>query len=1249
MSRANSVERERKPLPPVPPAQNTLSVAESTQTSTTDRFAQTLKKMSEDIPTTEYRSPLNLAGRIKNELADLTREIVVAPAVRSTTDNTRPAPPTAADHRTPAEVESITSAEKIRRNWEESQRSPDRHPQGHKSRPSRDPPRYRTTTVPPTAFRPGDGGPWTSHSQDHSRSRHPEDSHSHRRERSEEELRDVEVYGHSDESEPQTPVLEIHNATPIHERGEMKAKGRPGLTSRFRTSLQRIGVGSTRPAKQRADISRSPSPDRGSRSPSPHTWRKPSPHSSIRANDQYATPHATKFPDALPRIESQRMDLDWGEHIDRPQTPPQRPTAETLPSIPDLHSPGIHLENGPRAIPIIDGDKLRSTGAREHIPVHHVEKSDATTATAVNPPSQREYFHDDDLVLHNIRGHHDVYEGRDIVPGRLKRLLSLSGRTVPIDGPDSPVSGSPPSAPRPKVSTSPAGIIRSASLIRTRSRRKESSKPQERRAEPEVVHVDYESDGWGESPPVVRDAQGRIIPAATPKRRGSLKNKTTGPTKIALPMGQVEEFHSVHSNSPTEAAPKDLVSGVPMLRSEHKRTTSTTTFHTAQSETTRPNTPARKLSNSSTRQAKTSGASESKHEGWRRSRAGAPRRPSQTILATTTGVTENQYADEEPVAHDTRVLPGHESEHRHTDRRGHHQESSDSYFPPQPIPIVVHRSRSPASQDQIAYSPPVHGPPSVLPHDASNAVRHPPGPTRTPPPQRPPPDHSPPPVPNVGPPTPPSPPHPPARASSPPPLDPRSRSPPPLLEPGQSYTPPPRHSLHASPEPSPPIQTPRIQTTPLENQEVHILPVDNPTAEHHPYEAPRYQSHIETQVEPVARSSQLDTPYVLPRMPTPTLTSPGVLLDRPSPTASPMIDRSAPSGPRTPPRSIHIEDPDEVHNPSLSERPLPRPVAEISGVEQQRRSQNRKTGSEMSFVTVEPLSKREKLAASMLSISSMPWLRGRLSSSRSQPYAESSYHSNHDDDDSRYHDRYDRHERHRQHPDYVPSPTVPQLPPMTHSPPPRPEVGKLPSWYPREQAARAAASSPLARDSRGPKIGQEAWGWRSSPDPHRFGIPEEPEENEEASSQPVTMPPWPYAGGVVTPGPNIPNDVVRGESMMTPPILPPRPAVPSSEATPRASGEKKRMPKYRIEQDDRGYPVLVPEPGFDDSRWTVFEIGGVQFKRAPGATDGAKGAQWVPNRLSGRRPDSHLSPLAHQYSDSPAPMHTALDERHHNA
>jgi hypothetical protein len=146
----------------------------------------------------------------------------------------------------------------------------------------------------------------------------------------------------------------------------------------------------------------------------------------------------------------------------------------------------------------------------------------------------------------------------------------------------------------------------------------------------------------------------------------------------------------------------------------------------------------------------------------------------------------------------------------------------------------------------------------------------------------------------------------------------------------------------------------------------------------------------------------------------------------------------------------------------------------------------------------------------------------------------------------------------------------------------------------------------------------------------------------------VNMPPWPYASGVVTPGPDVGNDLVRGVSMM-PPILPPRPVASTPEPAVRPSSEKKRLPKYRIEQDERGHPVLVPEPGFDDSRWTVFELGGVEFKRAPGAGDNAKGAQWIPKRFSGlRQPEGHR-PYEYQYSESPGPLHAPLEGRQYNA
>jgi hypothetical protein len=740
----------------------------------------------------------------------------------------------------------------------------------------------------------------------------------------------------------------------------------------------------------------------------------------------------------------------------------------------------------------------------------------------------------------------------------------------------------------------------------------------------------------------VRDAQGKIIPPA-PKRRGSLKNKSTGPTKIALPLGQVEEFHSV-SNSPVEAGPKDLVSSVPMLRSEHKRTTSTSTFHTAQSETTRPSSPARKLSTRSVGPVKT-GAPEMRGDGWRRSRAGAPRRPSQTLLAPTSSDMANQYADEEPLVHEPQpVAPDHQYDQHHERHHDQHQDVSDigGYFPPQSLPTTVHRSQSPAPHEYSvrvlpAQSPPAPSPPphdlraqsppahdlrsqSPLAHDmraqsppAHDVLTHSP------------PAHDP-------------------RAYSPPTHDSQAYSPP--IHDPPSYTPPPRDSPLMSPDQSPPIQTPRAQSPTLEDGHIHILPADNPPAVVHAYEDPRYQPHVDTQVESDMRSPVLDTPtYVLPRMPTPTLTSPGVLLNPPSAISSPTFDRALSPGPRTPPRSVHIEYMDDVHHPMPSGRPIPRSIAALSGSEQQQREQNRQTGSEMSFIAVEPLTKREKLAASVLNISSMPWLRTRMSTSRSQPYAESSYQSTHEEDDARYYDRHDRHDRHdrrRQPTDYLASPNAPQLPLLSHTPPPRPEIGKLPSWYPREQAARAAAHSPLAREPRGPRVGQEAWGWRSSP---QHGIPEESEE----PSQSITMPPWPYAGGVVTSGPDVPNDLIRGESVMTPPILPPRPTALAPEPVPRPGAERKRTPKYRIEQDAHGHPVLVPEPGFDDSRWTVFEIGGIEFKRAPGTSDTGKGAQWVPKRLSGlRRPESHLRSHEHQYSESPAPLHAALEGRQYD-
>ncbi|CAE6409363.1 unnamed protein product [Rhizoctonia solani] len=429
--------------------------------------------------------------------------------------------------------------------------------------------------------------------------------------------------------------------------------------------------------------------------------------------------------------------------------------------------------------------------------------------------------------------------------------------------------------------------------------------------------------------------------------------------------------------------------------------------------------------------------------------------------------------------------------------------------------------------------------------------------------------------------------------------EPRSKSP---LAPIR--TPSPRRlAAHASPDHTPPIQTPRAHTPNLEDH-IQINPVDTLPSESHGYEDPRYRSHMDPHSYdgPGARSPIPDTPtYIILRQSTPTPMTPGVMLDVPSGPTS-LIDRDPGLGPHSPARSVNIEYRERPPTSSmLSNRPMPRHLAGLSESEQQFRQQNRQTGSEMSFVNVEPLTKREKLAASVLSISSMPWLRNRTSSRSHHP--DSSYHSIHDGDSRHYYDRY-------RHPmDYPTSATPPQLPPVdtgsSHTAHPRPDTSKeLPAWYPREQTARnPTLSVPPQRESRGPRVGQEAWGWRSSP----HGIPEEAEE-----SPSDDKPPWHHGPSAVTPGPDTP----RGGGMLAPPVLPPRPAAPHTpEPEIRPSGEKKRVPKYRIQQDERGHPVLVPEPGSDDSRWTVFEIGGVEFKRAPG--DPARGPQWMPKRFSG--------------------------------
>lgn len=187
-------------------------------------------------------------------------------------------------------------------------------------------------------------------------------------------------------------------------------------------------------------------------------------------------------------------------------------------------------------------------------------------------------------------------------------------------------------------------------------------------------------------------------------------------------------------------------------------------------------------------------------------------------------------------------------------------------------------------------------------------------------------------------------------------------------------------------------------------------------------------------------------------------------------------------------------------------------------------------------------------------------------------------------------------------------------------------------WYPREQAARNPVRQPSPqRESRGPRVGQEAWGWRSSP----HGIPEETEE-----MVPPTKPAWHHGPGAVTPSPDTP----KGDGMLAPPTFPPRPVTPRAlDPELRPSGEKKRVPKYRIEQGEHGHPVLVPEPGYDDSRWTVFEIGGVEFKRA--SQDVARGPQWIPKRLGSGLRRSDARSHDYQYSESPAATHAPLEGR----
>ncbi|KAF8743360.1 hypothetical protein RHS02_03010, partial [Rhizoctonia solani] len=1332
MSRSHSVERETKPLPPVPQAQTQTEPAQvrTDESTSASPFANTLRQMVQDLPTTEYRSPLNIGGRINQGLAELTKEVVVPHAGRSAHHHDRyndhhgeredsHLAETIRPTQHGGEGDSFTSAEKIRRGWQERQDSS--HQRSHSEEHSRS---VNNTTSPPTAYRSGEGFPWFGGGNGQP-GRQGSFRRHHRGASADTPPQGSEFYENSDESAHSSIRLEIHNATPIYASDSMKSRGRPSLSTRLRSSFQKARVGAARPARERTDLSRSPSPS-GRRSPSPKAWRKPSPHSSIRATDQYSTPRTGGLPDQLPRIDSQKMDLGWDTPTEGGIQSPPRPPYDAIPTIPDLHTPGVYHESA-RTVPITEPDKPRLIEIHEKPPSHRMETSQSTDATVVSPAMQQDRHrrHRDDsgdhLVLRNFDGSYNAHGGPSEGPRRFKRLLSLTGRPVPIesdDGPPAQVSSSP---TRPKLVSTPSALIRSTSLIRTRSRKKESSKHRER-VEPDT-HVGYglypnfsgtaslltgsiESDPWGEGPEIHRDAQGNRIFPQEPKRKTSQKkpHAHTGPTKIALPMGQVEEFHSVHSNSPIEPQHLEPVSNDPKSQGEHKRTISTTTFHTAQSGNTRPGSPTRKMSSQSTHQVKAS-VPDTKYDGWRRSRAGAPRRPSQTLLASPPS-NGNQYADEAPIMDDPPIFTTDPQEydqesHGHGDTLSpppHHQPAPKSALGRTPAPVASGtRSLSPVPAKPVprSLSPaPVPAPVAPVPRSLSPIPPTPemahtselrsqsPLPSETsvhihivhgpripsPAPPR-----------AIATPTPDSPRQPvvsasPALASGPPPLirmsPPRRNTPPPLIStpPPWIATPPPAISMpipvpapapsprvlplkierqlpsepseppeprprspqlpirtpsphrlppHGSPDQTPPIQTPRAHTPNLEDH-IQINPVDTLPGESHGYDDPRYRSHTNSHPYrgPEVRFPVPDTPtYVLPRRPTPTLTSPGVMVNDPSGPTS-LIDRDPGPGPYSPARSVNIEYRERPPTSSmLSNRPMPRHIAGLSESEHQMRQQNRQTGSEMSFVNVEPLTKREKLAASVLSISSMPWLRNRTSSRSHDPH---SYHFTHEED-PRYYDR------HGQPTDYPTSATPPQLPPVdtgsSHTTRPRPDPSKeLPAWYPREQMARnPTLPVPPERESRGPKIGQEAWGWRSSP----HGIPEEAEE---------TSPETKHHGPGVTSSSDTPKD----DSTPTPPVLPPKPVVPHvPEPEVQPSGEKKRVPKYRIEQDERGHPVLVPEPGSDDSRWTVFEIGGVEFKRAPG--DSARATHWMPKRLSGlrrsevRTPAHKPEPIDHCY------------------
>ncbi|QRW15993.1 hypothetical protein RhiXN_03994 [Rhizoctonia solani] len=739
----------------------------------------------------------------------------------------------------------------------------------------------------------------------------------------------------------------------------------------------------------------------------------------------------------------------------------------------------------------------------------------------------------DHLVLRNFDGSYNAHGGPSEGPRRFKRLLSLTGRPVPIESDDGPPA---------QVSSSPTRP----------NRKKESSKHRER------VEPDTHSRILGEK--AQRFTVMLRVTASSLRNPSKTSQKKphahTGPTKIALPWAKWKNFILCTQTRLLNLNIWSL----------------TTTFHTAQSGNTRPGSPTRKMSSQSTHQVKAS-VPDTKYDGWRRSRAGAPRRPSQTLLASPPS-NGNQYADEAPIMDDPPIFT--------TDPQEYDQELPGMATPcllriislplnrhlvvpqqwppepdlsPVPAPVAPRTPVSePVTERTSVHIHIVHGPriPSPAPARA----------TATPTP-----DSPRPPVVSASP----------ALASGPPPLI-RIYSPPaismPIPVPAPAPSPrvlPLKIERQLPSEPSePPEPRPRSPSFRFEHHrpsfttpDLHQTPpIQTPRAH-----TPIWKTIFKSIQSTPSRANRTATMILEVRSPVPDTPHMYFL------GGNSYIDESRSHGqrsfrsyfsyrPGSWPRTLFpctIREYRVSERPPtgsmLSNRPMPRHIAGLSESEHQMRQQNRQTGSEMSGSSL---------------------LRSAWTAYRLSDFSHS-------------------------------TPITPVDTGSSHTTRPRPDPSKeLPAWYPREQMARnPTLPVPPERESRGPKIGQEAW-----------------------------------VGAQV---PMTPKD----DSMPTPPVLPPKPVVPHvPEPEVQPSGEKKRVPKYRIEQDERGHPVLVPEPGSDDSRWTVFEIGGVEFKRAPG--DSARATHWMPKRLSGLR-RSEVRSQAHQYSESPAPVHAPLEGRQYNA